>query len=122
MAEIRTHIFVAGLLAAGLLTAVSLVIARRAVNPLEQLRHHAAAFAAHPPPRVQEEHGKAPYRDELKAAHGQMVISDSPFTAARTIRLAAPARAHLDLDNLSGFVRKTSALIHKSLEAIAAVQ
>jgi two-component system phosphate regulon sensor histidine kinase PhoR len=45
LAGISTHILLAGAIVAALLAAVSLIVARRAVKPLEQLNQHAEWFA-----------------------------------------------------------------------------
>jgi hypothetical protein len=52
------------------------------IAPGRFLRHHATSAAIHTALGVEEEHQKAPERDELEAPLGQMIVT--PALAGRT--------------------------------------
>jgi hypothetical protein len=92
-----------------------------AVAPRNFFNHDGPAAAAiHSPHGVQEEDEKAPQRDELKTAFGELVVPGRGLMTARTDRGGTLAWPYKDLDAL---VVGTEAcpMIDKSPEAVAAV-
>ena len=69
-----------------------------AIAPGNLLDHHAAIAALDAPHAVQQEHQKAPERDELKAPLGKMIVTRCRLVAPRADRRRARPRPDVHFD------------------------
>ena len=90
------------------------------IAPRNLLDHHATIPAVHASHAVQQEHQKAPQRNELKTPLGKMIVTRCRLVAPRADRRRALPRSHLHFDAIL-VGAKAGVLVDKSPMAMAVV-